>query len=67
MKLHRRTDPACVRYKAARPGSRKDARSRGRWCPVCSVPYTGPCLMCGRDDDNRACCSECIAVLEAED
>jgi len=37
---HRRTDPACAYYKAPRPGSRKDRRSRGLACMVCVPPWS---------------------------
>jgi hypothetical protein len=34
--VHVRTDPACVIYRAPRPGSRLDRVSRGVSCPRCT-------------------------------
>lgn len=34
---HVRTDPACLLYRAPRPGSRRDRASRGRSCDYCMV------------------------------
>jgi len=35
--VHQRTDPACVIYRAPKPGSRLDRASRGFACPRCAI------------------------------
>lgn len=35
--VHQRTDPACVIYRAPKPGSRLDRVSRGFACPRCAI------------------------------
>ena len=51
---HLTTDPACVRYRAPRPGSRIDRISRGHSCGRCmqgrAMGWITDQTICGRQD-----------------